>query len=64
MNFKEAIEKAGSLGHHMIPDPPHELSKASRYSCDKCWRAVLSYRGNVYGSALTAECKVKEGRSW
>lgn len=59
--FDEAVEKAKGLGHTMISDPPHELSRAWRWSCNKCGRAVLSCNGNVYGSAMEKDC---DGGAW
>ncbi|MFD8316124.1 hypothetical protein [Kitasatospora purpeofusca] len=41
--------------HQLAWDPPG-LSAANRWTCTACNRAVIDYRGNVYGSATAGPC--------
>jgi hypothetical protein len=49
-------KRAEQLGHTVEWDPPHALSSASRWTCTVCGAAVLSCRGNVYGTAIEKTC--------
>ena len=49
--FKQAIEKAESMGHELVSDPPM-MATVSRYTCRNCGQAVLGTRTFAYGSAI------------
>lgn len=56
-DLTEGVALARTLGHDMISDPPaNTLSNMDRYSCKKCWRAVLGNGSTVYGSAIEIDC--------
>jgi len=58
MTFQEAVEHAKKRGHELVYDPPaNTLSRAARYTCRKCGRAVLATGGPAYGSAIEEDCK-------
>jgi hypothetical protein len=50
-------------GHTLEWDPPHPLSNVMRWTCTGplCGAAVLSYQGNVYGTATTTYCPCPAG---
>lgn len=52
-----AIEAALKLGHELVNDPPHALSRMGRMTCSVCGDAVLVRGdGSGYGSATEREC--------
>lgn len=53
-----AVEQAEARGHVVYDDPPWGLSSAMRWTCSRCEAAVLSYNGNIYGSAVETDCQV------
>lgn len=58
MEWEEGIRQAAGRGHVLEVDSPHGLSSVRRLTCTKreCGRAILNYRGNIYGSALSEDC--------
>lgn len=52
-------ERATRRGHVVQWDPPFGVSSVERWTCSACGHAVLRYRGNVYGSALDADCAMQ-----
>lgn len=54
----EPVLRAEARGHSVYDDPPSGISAASRWTCSACGSAVLSYNGNIYGSALLIDCSV------
>jgi len=49
---------AVAQGHELTWDPPHGLSRASRWTCFRpgCGATAIRYDGNEYGSALEDRC--------
>jgi hypothetical protein len=52
---------AVALGHLPIWDPPANLTNTSRWTCE-CGMAVLTYRYNIYGSAVIEPCPLAGAR--
>lgn len=44
-------------GHTFENDPPHALSRASRWTCTTCGDAVLDSGSAVYGGATERTCE-------
>ena len=42
--------------HAFEYDPPHGLSRVERWTCTKCYSAVLKNGSYLYGSATTDAC--------
>lgn len=49
------LRAAIDLGHTPVWDPPANMTATRRWTCE-CGMAVISYRYNVYGSAVTERC--------
>ena len=54
----EPPERAVKNGHDLVYDPPAAMSSAQRWTCRRCWRAVIKVGFNEYGSALEYLCDV------
>lgn len=54
--MSDPAARAAALGHDVKPDPPHEMSRAERWTCTRCGGAVIRYNGNVYGAAVDYTC--------
>ena len=50
------VERAAVLGHAVVWDEPHALSRGGRWTCP-CGAVVLQYGANVYGSAVEKPCQ-------
>lgn len=56
MSTRDPVALANERGHTVEPDPPHDLSRAQRWTCTRCGDAVLKYAANIYGSAVERDC--------
>lgn len=56
MDELEPVKRAAEKGHTVESDPPFGLTRAERWTCTKCGRAVLRYLGHIYGSAVEEVC--------
>ncbi len=51
------IPHKGYSNTHMLEnDSPAVMSAAWRWTCVFCYRSLMMYNGNVYGSAVEVEC--------